>query len=113
MVLYIEDGMLNLHCNRFGEFGAVGLLPLQAGAHRVTLEYEAPAKRKGRSRLLVDGAAGSNWHGLSPTLMSGFHEGLDIGLDRRAPMSWALRKRRGTFRYSGKILDVRFCWQAG
>ena len=38
--------------------------------------------------------------------MGGFHEGLDIGLDRRAPVDWALYQRRGIFRYSGTIRDV-------
>jgi hypothetical protein len=38
--------------------------------------------------------------------MGGFHEGLDIGLDRRAPVDWALYQRRGIFRYSGSIRDV-------
>jgi len=39
-------------------------------------------------------------------LMGGFHEGLDIGLDRRAPVDWALRERHGIFRYGGTIHDV-------
>ena len=38
--------------------------------------------------------------------MGGFHEGLDIGLDRRAPVDWALRERHGVFRYGGTIRDV-------
>jgi hypothetical protein len=36
----------------------------------------------------------------------GFHEGLDIGLDRRAPVDWALWERHGIFRYGGAIHDV-------
>ena len=43
---------------------------------------------------------------LTPTLMGGFHEGLDIGLDRRAPVDWALRDRHGIFRYGGTIYDL-------
>ena len=38
--------------------------------------------------------------------ISGSHEGLDIGLDRRAPVDWALSERHGIFRYSGTIRDV-------
>jgi hypothetical protein len=38
--------------------------------------------------------------------MGGFHEGLDIGLDRRAPVDWALRERHGVFRYDGTIHDI-------
>ena len=38
--------------------------------------------------------------------MGGFHEGLDIGLDRRAPVDWALHERHGIFRYGGTIHDL-------
>jgi len=41
--------------------------------------------------------------------MFGFHEGLDIGLDRRSPVSW--ERRRGVFRYSGTIHELM--WKAG
>jgi hypothetical protein len=40
------------------------------------------------------------------TMTGGFLEGLDIGLDRRAPVEWELFERRGCFRYSGTILDL-------
>jgi arylsulfatase len=43
---------------------------------------------------------------MSPSLMTGFHEGLDIGLDRRAPVHWPLYERHGAFRYGGSIADV-------
>ena len=38
--------------------------------------------------------------------MGGFHEGLDIGIDRRAPVEWELFERRGNFKYSGQIESV-------
>ena len=69
------------------------------------LEYEALGRRRGRGRLVLDGDSGE-WGELTPTLMGGFHEGLDIGLDRRAPVDWALRDRHGIFRYGGTIHDV-------
>jgi len=39
-------------------------------------------------------------------MMSGFHEGMDIGIDRRGPVSWDLKERHGAFRYSGTIHEV-------
>jgi hypothetical protein len=57
---------------------------------------------------MIDGApcagAAGQWTALSPTVMGGFHEGLDIGLDRRAPVDWSLYQRRRAFRYSGPSL---------
>ena len=55
---------------------------------------------------MLDGGEAGEWDDLSPTLMGGFHEGLDIGLDRRAPVDWALWERHGIFRYGGTIRDV-------
>ena len=51
-------------------------------------------------------APATDWADLSPTLMNGFHEGLDIGIDRRAPVDWALFERRGNFAYGGRIVDL-------
>jgi hypothetical protein len=76
------------------------------GTHAVALEYEALGKRTGRGRLLLNGEAANNWMALSPTLMGGFHEGMDIGIDRRGPVEWELYQRRGAFKYSGTIIDV-------
>ena len=58
-----------------------------------------------RGRIVLDRSPGE-WGDLSPTLMNGMHEGLDIGLDRRAPVDWDLRERHGVFRYGGNIEDV-------
>ncbi len=105
LVLYIEDGELRLTYNGFGEFHSLGGPALSVGERTATLEFEALGRRRGRGRLVLD-AAGGIWGGLTPTLMNGCHEGLDIGLDRRAPVDWALRERHGVFRYGGTIHDV-------
>ena len=33
-------------------------------------------------------------------------QGIDVGIDRRSPVSWELRSRRGTFAYSGGLRSV-------
>ena len=76
------------------------------GERSVALEVEALGRRRSRGRLLVDTGEAGDWGELTPTLMGGFHEGLDIGLDRRAPVDWALHERHGIFRYGGTIHDV-------
>jgi len=81
-------------------------VPMPPGTHAVALEFEALGNRTGRGRLLLDGEAASNRKPLSPTLMGGFHEGMDIGIDRRGPVEWELFERRGAFNYSGKIIDL-------
>ena len=106
LMLYVEDGRLRLCCNGYGEFSELPPVGLAAGAIEATLEYEALGNRQGRGRILLNGVEKTPWRALSPTLMAGFHEGLDIGLDRRAPVSWELYQKHGTFRYTGAIRGV-------
>jgi arylsulfatase A-like enzyme len=106
LVLYIEDRTLRLTYNGFGRFHTLTGPAVLEGERSAALEFEAVGGRSGRGRLVVDGAEAGEWHDLSPTLMGGFHEGLDIGLDRRAPVDWALWERHGIFRYGGTIRDV-------
>src|SRR5262245_19213537 len=47
-------------------------------------------------------AVGTGWGNLSPTLMVGFHE----GLDRRCPVSLQLYEKHCSFRFTGRIEDV-------
>ena len=70
------------------------------------IEYEALGQRRGRGRLLLDGAERVAWTELSPTLMLGPFEGMDVGIDRRAPVYWELFERHGSYPYKGRIEDV-------
>ena len=84
-------------------------IPMPFGEQVVGLEYEALGGRKGRGRLVVTDGAGDArgaWQDLSPTMMTGFHEGLDIGIDRRGPVDWELWERRGSFAYTGALVDL-------
>jgi arylsulfatase len=101
--MYVEAGRLNLHYNGFGETTDLPPVDLSAGSHEAVLDYEALGQRRGRGRLLLDGVECVGWRDLSPTLMVGLFEGLDVGLDRRAPVFWALYERHGVFRYTGSI----------
>ena len=106
VVMYIEDSVLRVFYNGYGEFIHLHDIPMPPGRHAVALDYEALGKRTGRGRLLLNGHATHDWQPLNPTLMGGFHEGFDIGIDRRAPVEWELFERRGNFAYSGEIRDV-------
>jgi len=106
--MYVEGGLLQFHYNGFGDTVDVAPVELAPGRHRVVLEYEALGERRGRGRVIVGDRAPGNWVDMSPTLAFGPFEGLDIGLDRRAPVSWRVRERHRTFPYRGTIDAVRF-----
>lgn len=107
IVAYVEADRLNIHYNGFGEPSNLPGVTLDPGERIVKFEYRALGKRRGEGRLLIDGAERVDWTELSPTLMVGLFEGLDVGIDRRAPVYWDLYERHGTFRYTGRISEVR------
>src|SRR5262249_20608934 len=101
-VLYIEDGVLHYVHHAFGmgsKFLAVGALP--SGVREIVLDATAPGQSHWDLRLRVDGievAAGPGFP------MLGFltpFEGIDVGVDRRSPVSWDLYQRHGPFPYTG------------
>src|SRR5215472_3846316 len=95
LVLYIEEDTLHLTYNGYGRFHMLAGPAVPAGERSGALEYEALGRRRGRGRLVLDTGDPGEWGELNPTLLGGFHEGLDIGLDRRAPVDWGLRERHG------------------
>jgi len=106
LVLYVADGGLHLTYNGYGRFHALAGPGVPEGERSAVLEVEALGRRRSRGRLMLDTGDAGEWGELTPTLMGGYHEGLDIGLDRRAPVDWALRERHRIFRYGGTIHDV-------
>jgi hypothetical protein len=106
LVLYIEDGILRLTYNGYGRFHTLVGPRVPEGERSAALEVEALGRRRSRGRLVLDTGETGEWGELTPTLMGGYHEGLDIGLDRRAPVDWGLWERHGIFRYRGTIRDV-------
>lgn len=106
MVAYIEGDVTHLFYNGFGEHSRLLGPVVPPGRQTIRVEFQALGKRRGRGRLIVDDGAAGEWGDLSPTMLYGFHEGLDIGLDRRGPVSWELKQRHGAFRYTGSIREL-------
>jgi arylsulfatase A-like enzyme len=106
MVLSVEDGRLNLFYNGYGEERRISAAFSVSGDFDVTVACEARGMRSCRGQLRIGDTALTEWTDLGPTLMSGMHEGLDIGMDRRAPVDWELWERRGGFAYTGSIRDL-------
>jgi arylsulfatase len=106
LVLYVEHGLLHLYYNGFGEHQRLTPMPMPPGRHTVGFGYRVLGSRKGQGMLQLDGQSAGAWQDLNPSLMGGFHEGLDIGIDRRGPVCWDLFQRRGNFRYTGALVDL-------
>jgi arylsulfatase A-like enzyme len=105
----IEDGRLTYIHNGFGVMTEVRAADqLAAGAHEVVLDVVNPGKLVWNVRLLVDGTEVAAQGGLRSFVGMAPFEGIDVGIDRRSPVSWRLYEQHGPFPYAGEIRSVTY-----
>jgi arylsulfatase len=80
---------------------------LAPGEHQVVLVIEAPGGWRWNVRLSVDGEARLAVDDLPMLFPMAPFEGIDVGIDRRSPVSWPLYERNGPFPYTGTLRWVR------
>lgn len=110
-VVWIEDGSVRIgHNDGRGRFSEAPPAAIAPGDHVLTAHFTAPggnvwdvALSIGGAR--VDGITASGWSVLFP--MAPF-EGIDVGSDRRSPVSWRLYEAHGSFPYTGEIESVTY-----
>lgn len=106
--VYVEGGHLRYVHNGYGEMRDVDAGALTAGARHIELAMESPGNLVWHANLSVDGRPVQRIEGLvTLTAMAPF-EGIDVGCDRRSPVSWDLYERYGTFPYSGRLRSVTY-----
>lgn len=106
VVVYIEDGVLNVTYNAYGELIKSRLDILTPGDQCLIFEFDHCGGRKGRYRMILNREYSGDWVDVRPTLGAGMLEGLDVGIDRHSPVDAGLQEKHGDFRYSGTIVDV-------
>lgn len=108
-VLWIEDRMVHLEINRYGLAEPVGSAALGDAVSEISVEFVAPGGARWDITVRVDGLVVFEREGLTQFTSSYLpFEGIDVGLDRRSPVSWDLYQRHGTFPYSGTIHQVTY-----
>lgn len=107
-VLYVEDGELGLEVCAYGTPMPIGRAPLADTSERVDVEFAVVAESAWAVTVAVDGTevmAGGD----VPRFVSFLpFEGIDVGLDRRSPVSWALFERHGAFPFTGTLHAVTY-----
>ena len=106
-LLYVEDGEVrfafneygNLHTTSIGELGDATTVVLRAET-RPGLRWVFEVQVDDRSS--VDAGERPMLFGMSP------FEGIDVGVDRRSPVSWPVFERHGSFPFDGVIRAVRY-----
>jgi arylsulfatase len=105
-LLYIEDGDLHFCHNYGGRTRDFNMDALGQNLERIDLAFVAQPEGVCSVQIEVHGeqrevpAQFNLFTGATP------FQGIDVGIDRRSPVSRALRSRRGTFAYAGALCSV-------
>ena len=107
-MLYVEDDRLLLAHNAYGDMTVLDCGPLADGASSVQLAMENPGNLVWNASVSVDGEPVGEAPGLVSLMAMAPFEGIDVGVDRRSPVSWDVYERHGPFPYSGRLEAVTY-----
>ena len=106
--LYVVDGRLLLVWNGYGSMTEVDGGRLAAGTSSIILAVEAVGNLAVHAELRVDETVVAAARDLPALTAMAPFQGIDVGVDRRSPVSWSIREAHGTFRWSGTIHHVTY-----
>ncbi len=104
--LYLIGDRLRFVHNGYGLMTEVDGGPVPAAACEIELAVEAAGGGVWNATLTIDGEERGDASGLRQLMAMAPFQGIDVGVDRRSPVSWALYERYGTFPYDGTIERV-------
>jgi arylsulfatase A-like enzyme len=78
------------------------------GAHELQLRITCPGNNVWDLALAVDGEEVAAEGGFRLLMAMAPFQGIDVGIDRRSPVSWDLYRRHGNFPFSGTLHEVRY-----
>ena len=106
--LYVlDDEVVFVHNDGRGRMRTLSGGVLAAGVTTVTLELHAPGGNVWDVTVSVDGEARATTEGVPMLFGMAPFEGIDVGIDRRSPVSWSIYERFGPFAYTGRLRHVR------
>jgi arylsulfatase len=107
--LYVDTtGELVAAHNGYGLEGEVRGPVVAPGDHELTLRITCPGDDVWTLTLLVDGAEVASGTGFRLLMAMAPFEGIDIGIDRRSPVSWKVYEAHGPFPFTGTIHHVAY-----
>ncbi|WP_159149680.1 sulfatase-like hydrolase/transferase, partial [Dietzia lutea] len=107
-VLYVEGGRLHFEQNAFGRMIGLPAVEIPQGEHEIAVEVLNSGNGVWDVTLRLDGVAAANGDGF--LAISGWlpFQGLDVGRNRRSPVSWDVYERHGAFPFTGTLGWVRW-----
>ena len=107
-MLYVEHDRLFLAHNAYGDMTTLDCGTIADGASGIRLAVENPGSLKWNASVTVDGATVAEAPGLVSLMAMAPYEGIDVGVDRRSPVSWDVYERHGPFPYTGRLESVTY-----
>ena len=106
--MYVESDHLFYVHNGYGTMRRVDCGEMPAGAKQVVAEFASPGDRIWNLAISVDGTDVAAIDELVVLMAMAPFEGIDVGIDRRSPVSWDVYERHGPFPFTGAIAKVTY-----
>jgi arylsulfatase A-like enzyme len=107
--LYVDDsGELVAAHNGYGIEGEVRGPVIEPGPHDLGLHIRCPGQDRWDISLTVDGDEVAAGEGFRLLMAMAPFEGIDVGIDRRSPVSWSVFERHGPFPFTGVLEQVAY-----
>jgi arylsulfatase A-like enzyme len=108
-LLYVLDGRLwFVHNDGRGHLRRLDGGTVPVGARRIEAHLEAVGGGNWTVTLSIDGADRGLLEGVPLLYGMAPFEGIDVGIDRRSPVSWELYERFGPFAWTGRLEAVTY-----
>ncbi|MEZ5141781.1 MAG: arylsulfatase [Acidimicrobiales bacterium] len=107
--VYVRDGRLTyVHNDGRGHLRRLDGGPVPEGASSIVVRKDAPGGTVWTVHLSIDGDEVGVLEGVPMLYGMAPFQGIDVGIDRRSPVSWELYERFGSFPYTGTLHSVTY-----
>lgn len=107
--LYVLDDELTfVHNDGRGRLRTLSGGTLEAGTSTVVADFSAPGMSLWDLTLHVDGDERARLREIPMLFGMAPFEGVDVGIDRRSPVSWEIYERFGAFPFNGTLHHARY-----
>lgn len=107
-VLYVEDGHVVFAENAFGPMLSTQPARVPIGARRITVDVTAPGQARWQVAVSIDGTVVARRDDFVQLTWLVPFNGINVGINRRSPVSWDLAERKGTFAWTGDLRSVTY-----
>ncbi|MGI9602004.1 MAG: arylsulfatase [Acidimicrobiales bacterium] len=104
--LYVRNGRLGYVHNGYGKMSDIDGGAVPDGATEIGLDLTARSRTELDATLTIDGTTVGTGGPYSAFYAMAPFQGVDVGINRRSPVSWEIFEAHGPFAYSGSILEV-------